>query len=106
MPPLTPTQGSTGSTAPGGPTTDAQFLAIVTQYRGTLKPLGTDIKNLKAHAFFGTAPAGELKTDKGEMIANIMLAYRHMEDARMRLGKVFEAYYGEGIGNGPLQKQV
>lgn len=31
---------------------------------------------------------------KGEMIANIMLAYRHLEDARMRLGKVIQAYEG------------
>lgn len=86
------------------PTLDGQFLAIVTQYRATLKPLAIDIKNLKSHEFFSAyqvaAPA-----DRGEMVANIMLAYRHMEDARMRLGKVFEAYYGEGIGDGPLQKQ-
>jgi len=27
----------------------------------------------------------------GEMIANIMLAYRHLEDARMRIGKVLQA---------------
>jgi len=30
----------------------------------------------------------------GEMKANIMLAYRHLEDARMRLGKVVQAYDG------------
>lgn len=29
-----------------------------------------------------------------EMSANIMLAYRHLEDARMRLGKVIQAYEG------------
>ena len=29
-----------------------------------------------------------------EMHANIMLAYRHLEDARMRLGKVIQAYDG------------
>lgn len=29
-----------------------------------------------------------------EMKANIMLAYRHLEDARMRLGKVIQAYDG------------
>ncbi len=27
----------------------------------------------------------------GEMKANIMLAYRHLEDARMRIGKVLQA---------------
>ena len=29
-----------------------------------------------------------------EMKANLMLAYRHLEDARMRLGKVVQAYDG------------
>jgi hypothetical protein len=28
----------------------------------------------------------------GEMKANIMLAYRHLEDARMRIGKAVQAY--------------
>lgn len=28
----------------------------------------------------------------GEIIANIMLAHRHLEDARMRLGKVLQVY--------------
>jgi hypothetical protein len=32
--------------------------------------------------------------DRGEMIANVMLAYRHLEDARMRLGKAIQAYDG------------
>ena len=33
-------------------------------------------------------------SDKGEMIANIMLAYRHLEDARRRIGKAIQAYDG------------
>ena len=32
--------------------------------------------------------------DRGEMHANITLAYRHLEDARMRLGKVIQAAEG------------
>jgi hypothetical protein len=32
--------------------------------------------------------------DRNEMIANIMLAYRHLEDARMRIGKCLQAYQG------------
>lgn len=32
--------------------------------------------------------------DIGEVKANIMLAYRHIEDARMRLGKVIQAEDG------------
>jgi hypothetical protein len=30
----------------------------------------------------------------GEAVANIMLAYRHLEDASMRLGKVIQALDG------------
>lgn len=32
--------------------------------------------------------------DKGEQMANVTLAYRHLEDAKMRLGKVIQ--YVEG----------
>jgi len=34
------------------------------------------------------------QTRYGEMKANIMLCYRHLEDARMRLGKAIQAYDG------------
>jgi hypothetical protein len=37
------------------------------------------------------APPG---SDKGEAIANAMLAVRHLEDARMRLGKLIQAADG------------
>lgn len=39
-------------------------------------------------------PAGCPAADRGEMLANVTLAYRHLEDARMRLGKVIQAYDG------------
>ena len=39
-------------------------------------------------------PLDSPAADRGEMIANVMLAYRHLEDARMRLGKVIQAYDG------------
>jgi hypothetical protein len=32
--------------------------------------------------------------DNGEAIANVMLAYRHLEDASMRLGKAIQALDG------------
>jgi hypothetical protein len=38
------------------------------------------------HDGFKQASSEDVK-DEGEMRANIMLAYRHLEDARMRLGK-------------------
>lgn len=40
------------------------------------------------------------KEDRGEVIANITLALRHLEDAKMRLGKVYQAIEG-GVSNNP-----
>lgn len=37
---------------------------------------------------------GPTKMDVGEMIANCVLAYRHLEDASQRLGKAIQAYDG------------
>ncbi|MCJ7483906.1 MAG: hypothetical protein MUO31_13185 [Thermodesulfovibrionales bacterium] len=34
------------------------------------------------------------KNQHGEMKANVMLCYRHLEDARMRMGKAIQAYDG------------
>lgn len=38
------------------------------------------------------------KEDRGEVIANVMLAMRHAEDAKMRLGKGYQAING-GVSN-------
>lgn len=43
-------------------------------------------------------PVEDTRQDRGEMIACAMLSYRHLEDAKMRLGKVAQAYNG-GISN-------
>lgn len=32
--------------------------------------------------------------DRGEMMANLMLCFRHLEDASMRLGKAIQAHDG------------
>jgi len=58
--------------------------------REALKSIGSQVKALMGHPIF-TAGGYE---DFGEMKANIMLAYRHIEDARMRLGKAVQAYDG------------
>jgi hypothetical protein len=34
------------------------------------------------------------ESNQGEMKANVMLAFRHLEDLRMRLGKAIQAYDG------------
>ena len=47
------------------------------------------IKDLKT-----TGGSDDPKSDNGEMFANLMLAYRHIEDASMRLGKAIQATDG------------
>jgi hypothetical protein len=47
----------------------------------------------KRHSFFFNREQ-EYSDQYGEMHANFMLAYRHLEDARMRLGKVLQAMTG------------
>lgn len=51
-------------------------------------------KGKEMHAAMSVGPT----EDRGEVMANLTLAYRHVEDARMRLGKVFQALNG-GISN-------
>ena len=57
-----------------------------------LKIYAATVKNLMGHPRFSQPP--EAGCDYGEMKANIMLAYRHIEDAMMRLGKAIQAFDG------------
>jgi hypothetical protein len=59
--------------------------------REQILDLGDRVLCLKKHSALGDDGR---KNDKGEMTANIMLAYRHLEDARLRIGKVVQAYDG------------
>ena len=52
------------------------------------------VRLLKKHGVFQGEQVFE--GQHGEMIANIMLSVRHLEDARMRLGKVCQ-YAGDGV---------
>jgi hypothetical protein len=59
--------------------------------------LAKEARGLAEACKVATVPGATTNTpelDRGEMIANAMLAYRHLEDARMRLGKVIQAYDG------------
>lgn len=58
--------------------------------RTNIKAIGKQVLELKNF----TVGMTELTqvSDKGEMIANVTLAYRHLEDAAMRLGKAIQAY--------------
>lgn len=54
-------------------------------FRGHLKALGANLMRAKEQIDSKDQREGE---NRGEVMANIMLAYRHIEDAAMRLGKV------------------
>lgn len=85
----------------------------LTVYRNEIGKIEKRILDLKKHSLFNTSyrkpfalavlefegiPVGyeplPKEADPGEMLANIMLAYRHLEDARMRIGKIFQALDG------------
>lgn len=59
-------------------------------FRNGIETIKKELQKVKQEAI-----ACEFKgVDKGEMIANLTLVYRHLEDARMRCGKVMQAYQG------------
>ena len=62
-----------------------------TGMRGKIKKNGEDIKQFKKELNGIEAINCE---DRGEVIANLTLAYRHIEDSVMRLGKVIQAEDG------------
>lgn len=64
---------------------------VVNNVRRELKMLGAAINTLKSDVANSEVAQGE---DRGEVLANLTLAYRHMEDASMRLGKVLQARDG------------
>lgn len=53
-----------------------------------------ELKQRIAIAELSVPPQPHPAPDRPEMLANVTLAYRHLEDARMRLGKVIQAYDG------------
>lgn len=65
-----------------------EYEARVAEVRVTLLGVEEAILGLKKGV---PASAGE---GTGEVMANVMLSYRAAEDARMRLGKVFQALNG------------
>lgn len=67
------------------------FVDFCSEIRGDILILSDKVKLLKTHPIFKELP--EI-SDQSEMIANIMLAYRHLEDARMRIGKSIQAFDG------------
>lgn len=70
------------------------FEEICADIRTDINRTAIGLFELKCHAVFRKDECYVGQQD--EMNANIMLAYRHLEDARMRIGKVLQAA-GDGI---------
>jgi hypothetical protein len=62
--------------------------------RATLRQVEVEARGIREHPALKEADA--YLGQHGEMIAQSMLAVRHIEDARMRLGKVLQ-YAGDGV---------
>jgi hypothetical protein len=74
---------------------ELNFDEAMIELREKLKKLGKQIMQQKEiisqEAKEGKTPVIE---DTGEVMANLMLAYRHVEDASMRIRKVMQARNG------------
>jgi hypothetical protein len=70
---------------------EQDFRAVLDVERAEIGSVAARVKSLMKHVVF-LAPGPTM--DAGETKANIMLAYRHLEDARMRLGKAIQALEG------------
>lgn len=67
----------------------------VAEVRASLLGVEEAIKGLKTDPFLDRVKAtAQEGVDSGEIMANATIAYRSAEDARMRLGKVFQAMNG------------
>ena len=71
---------------------ETEIKEMAQNLRAEILRIGRAVNSMQAHTYFSlpTQEAGK----NGEMHANITLAYRHLEDARMRLGKMIQAYDG------------
>lgn len=69
------------------------YIETARMWRTALDTAGRGVRALMNHPGLSGLNSGPGE-DRGEARANIMLAYRHLEDARMRLGKSIQAMEG------------
>jgi len=74
------------------------FVDDVNMLRDEIREKDGRVQDLQKHDVF-TAPIKMV--GENEMRANIQLAHRHLEDARMRLGKAIQAFEGRDIFDVP-----
>ena len=65
---------------------------LCSKYRVELKSLGEEIRKLMKHS--SIEENTNKNSDPNEIRANIVLAYRQIENAVMRLGKAIQAFEG------------
>jgi hypothetical protein len=70
------------------------FEGAISGVRFNIKESATYIKSLIKQAKEAAPANWPVEADAGEIIANLTLSYRHLEDAAMRLGKVIQAHDG------------
>ena len=62
--------------------------------RGDILAIGDKVESLMRHSDIDSSNTEAVTCRHGECKANVMLSYRHLEDARMRLGKVMQELQG------------
>lgn len=73
---------------------EEELKSVCDRMRQAVKENGEEIKALMNHPDFKDE---QTHADQhSEMRANIMLTYRYLEDARMRIGKILQAA-GDGV---------
>jgi hypothetical protein len=68
---------------------EPELKELCDELRKEIKEISLRVISLKKHHDFRAEQTYE--GQHGEMKANIMLSYRHLEDARMRIGKILQA---------------
>ena len=83
------------------PATEEEIMAPATfqdgifGMRGDLEMIKSKVKNWMSHPEIVAAEISDVPLNRrAEMEVNLDIAYRHLESARMRLGKVIQAFDG------------
>ena len=67
------------------------FATYCKNLRAMIRTIAEEVNASHDHPVFNEA---QEESDHDEMHANLTLAYRHLEDARMRIGKAVQAFDG------------
>jgi len=78
---------------------EEQIEVLLADLREEIEGTKGRVAKLPTHGFFqdenGTLARTNIPTDRHQnMLDNITLVFRHLEDARMRIGKVLQAHQG------------